>query len=136
MIYSRNQEAIENEALHKAIEDEGMDPPCSNFPDAYYESYKEAGGPEIRRLAVELCQGCPVKKLCGDYAVRWEPEYGIWGGLLPIERRRERRRLIALGVPMPNLYVENAGRDYVHRVKEAPEAFELDDELEGDRFPG
>lgn len=108
MIYRRNQEALENQALHEAIRAEGMDMPCSNYPDAYYENHISVGGPEIRRIAVQLCQDCPVKKLCADYGIRWEPEYGIWGGLQPYERRRERRRLIAAGVDMPNLAVENA----------------------------
>lgn len=134
MIYSRNQEALENEALNKAILDEGMDMPCSNFPDAYFADGH--GEDHYRKLAIELCQGCPVKKLCGDYAIRWEPEYGIWGGLRPYERRKERRRLIALGVNMPNLYIENAGSGYSKRPQEADGAPDNMDQLERDGFAG
>ena len=136
MIYSRNQEAIENEALHKAIEATGEDAPCANYPDAFYADYREPGGTYIRDIAVSLCAGCPVRQLCADYATRWELVYGIWGGTLPSERRRERNRLIAAGVEMPNLYVENAGRDYQMKPRGVEEEFNDDEVLEGDRFAG
>jgi WhiB family redox-sensing transcriptional regulator len=39
-----------------------------------------------KRLALELCDRCPVKKLCADYAITAREPYGIWGGTVPSDR--------------------------------------------------
>lgn len=37
--------------------------------------------------AIKICNNCPVKKLCLKEGLKNDNiEYGIWGGLLPIER--------------------------------------------------
>lgn len=43
--------------------------------------------------AVRICQACPVRQACLDYALDNETDYvawGIWGGLTPAQRRRAR----------------------------------------------
>lgn len=35
-----------------------------------------------------ICATCPVRRECVDYAVRWDIQFGIWGGLSVRERRR------------------------------------------------
>jgi len=48
---------------------------------------------EIREAkAKAVCQLCPVRVQCLDYALRNSIRYGIWGGLDGEERARERRR--------------------------------------------
>lgn len=48
---------------------------------------------EIREAkAKAVCQRCPVRGPCLDYALRNSIRYGIWGGLNQEERARERRR--------------------------------------------
>ncbi len=49
------------------------------------------------REAKQVCEGCPVRELCRDYALENEEEFGVWGGLSEPERwelinaRRARR---------------------------------------------
>ena len=48
---------------------------------------------EIREAkAKAVCQTCPVRVQCLDYALRNSIRYGIWGGLNGEERAREHRR--------------------------------------------
>jgi hypothetical protein len=37
--------------------------------------------------AKQLCQYCPVRQTCLDYAIAGD-EHGIWGGLTTMERQR------------------------------------------------
>lgn len=57
-----------------------------------------------------LCDVCPIREACLAQAMERRERYGLWGGLIPIERRRierrerrkrlqERRRREALGLP-------------------------------------
>lgn len=58
-------------------------PPCETNPDAFfpehsdYDSYLEAKA---------LCQTCPKKEACLQFALDNKIEYGCWGGTSPIER--------------------------------------------------
>jgi WhiB family transcriptional regulator, redox-sensing transcriptional regulator len=48
---------------------------------------------EIREAkAKAVCQLCPVRVQCLNYALRNSIRHGIWGGLKEEERARERRR--------------------------------------------
>lgn len=54
--------------------------------------------PEETAEAREVCQGCPERVPCLDWALRTDQRYGVWGGMGPGERRplaRERRRAVA-----------------------------------------
>ena len=42
--------------------------------------------------AKAVCESCPVRRECLDYAVENSVRYGIWGGLDEDERKLERRR--------------------------------------------
>lgn len=59
----------------------GMDPDLF-FPERG-ETVKAA---EAKRI----CQGCPVKRQCGEYAVQTGDVYGIWGGKSNKDRRGDR----------------------------------------------
>jgi WhiB family transcriptional regulator, redox-sensing transcriptional regulator len=39
-----------------------------------------------------ICEGCPVREVCLEYALANNIEHGVWGGLGENERRRLRRR--------------------------------------------
>jgi len=41
--------------------------------------------------ALRICEGCPVRQQCLDFAVRSGEKDGIWGGTTPEERIRARR---------------------------------------------
>ena len=43
-------------------------------------------------MAKEICNSCPVRKDCLDFAITNRFEYGIWGGKTPKER------LLILGI--------------------------------------
>lgn len=38
-----------------------------------------------------VCSGCPVREDCLTYAIEHREKQGMWGGLSPRERSRERR---------------------------------------------
>lgn len=38
--------------------------------------------------AKKICSTCPVAQQCLDYALEIEDNHGIWGGMVPNERRR------------------------------------------------
>jgi WhiB family redox-sensing transcriptional regulator len=58
----------------------GVDPDLF-FPERG-ESTKEAKG---------VCETCPIKRHCLEYAVQGVEKFGIWGGKSERERRRIRR---------------------------------------------
>lgn len=47
---------------------------------------------ESTREAKAVCQECPVKDHCLEFALRNTEKFGIWGGLSERERRRIRRQ--------------------------------------------
>ena len=53
-----------------------------------------SSGPAVRQLqqAKRVCAGCPVQRLCLEWAVRTSIDYGVWGGLGEDERRSLKRR--------------------------------------------
>lgn len=42
------------------------------------------------RAALKICQRCPVKQECLEFALTHQPPFGIWGG----KSERARRRII------------------------------------------
>lgn len=50
------------------------------------------------QVAQQVCEGCPVRTPCLEYALANSIEHGVWGGCSERERRRikKRRRLAAL----------------------------------------
>lgn len=68
-------------------------------PDPHDDDDKD--GPrrrETRRMyrqAIRICNSCPVKQECLDYALDFPEPFGIWGGLTRPERAtilRDRRK--------------------------------------------
>lgn len=51
-------------------------------------------GPSERQAAVakSVCELCPVKAPCLEWALESGAEYGVWGGLDEVERRALKRR--------------------------------------------
>lgn len=46
------------------------------------------------RSAIRVCDRCPVKQDCLDYAVEQGIEVGVWGGLTERQRRAYARRQV------------------------------------------
>lgn len=64
--------------------------PCKSNPYFYmdYDGYgfeNEEGHGDFKALTIDecesLCHGCPLLKLCYDFAVKNEEPSGIWGGV-------------------------------------------------------
>lgn len=54
-----------------------VDPLCKDKPEAYAD-YTDS---ITEDQAEQMCHGCPLIKLCYDYAVAAEVNQGIWGGI-------------------------------------------------------
>jgi WhiB family redox-sensing transcriptional regulator len=67
---------------------QGMDAPLFFGPDNEARPEREIREAEAKAV----CKRCPARVPCLDYALRNSIRYGIWGGLNPEERSRERRR--------------------------------------------
>lgn len=54
-------------------------------------------GPSLDEIeaAKALCQGCPVREDCLQFAIETNQESGVWGGTSEVERRRLRRAWLA-----------------------------------------
>jgi WhiB family transcriptional regulator, redox-sensing transcriptional regulator len=71
--------------LIKAIDDnDGVE--CAQLPDVFFPDDWEAGVQRDIRLAKIICNQCPIRLKCLEYALIGNESYGIWGGLLPRER--------------------------------------------------
>jgi WhiB family transcriptional regulator, redox-sensing transcriptional regulator len=61
-------------------------------PEAFFP---ERGGSTA--AAKRVCQGCPVRAECLEYALANDERFGVWGGLSERERRRIQRGAAAAG---------------------------------------
>lgn len=46
---------------------------------------------EIAQPARAICQRCPLRRPCLQYAIDTNQHFGVWGGLTTSERHRVRR---------------------------------------------
>lgn len=56
------------------------------FPPSHLERKDEREAREDRAKAI--CDSCPVRNPCLDYAMEIKEPHGIWGGLNELERKR------------------------------------------------
>ena len=59
-------------------------------------------GPSVQQIAdaKAVCQGCPVRLVCLQYALANHHDDGVWGGYDEGERRELRRKWRRLGSPL------------------------------------
>ena len=60
-------------------------------PDLFFPVAAGTAASKLVARALRICDGCPVKQQCLDYAMRSGEKDGIWGGTTPEERIRARR---------------------------------------------
>lgn len=93
----RMQDAKAYLKLAKAIEESKSIPPCmTTDPEIWFPDLSK-GNVANYRTAVKLCQQCPVKNDCLEYALTVGERFGVWGGVtadqrLQLSRGRSRRR--------------------------------------------
>lgn len=77
------------------------DLPCAGAAtEVFFPSDRDDDGkrlmswPQIREhyeyAATRYCGQCPIVEACREYAIAHE-EYGLWGGLSPVQRKAERK---------------------------------------------
>jgi hypothetical protein len=87
-------------ALSNALADLGKDPQCADplysdwfFVEPVYEEGKLSPRAIQQQLRADevnaklICDFCPVKVLCAEYAVIANEQWGIWGATTPAERK-------------------------------------------------
>lgn len=67
---------------------------CQDQPPSHFFPSDGVGVEAARRL----CETCPVKSPCLEYALAERIDHGVWGGTSERERRRIRRRRSAASV--------------------------------------
>jgi hypothetical protein len=50
------------------------------FTGTYKGPNRQVGEASLNAEAVKVCHRCPVKKLCGEFAIETEPPFGIYAG--------------------------------------------------------
>jgi WhiB family redox-sensing transcriptional regulator len=76
--------------LQRAIEAEGGQVPCQAYPDLFFPETHDNGGSKdyAPQSAKKLCRSCPVIWECGEYALEAREDFGVWGGMSAIERKK------------------------------------------------
>jgi len=86
MIATRKSTELYKELVRGITFEGGV--PCENAPDVYFMDHRDKMQPEKLRTAKALCDSCPLKRLCLEYALEAGEEQGIWGGMTGRERQR------------------------------------------------
>lgn len=68
---------------------------CQEAPDTFFYDHGDKNKVYKIKTAKKICDDCPVKFLCLEYALESNEQEGIWGGLTANERRAVRRRGLA-----------------------------------------
>lgn len=74
--------------LARAADEIADNLPCRQAPDLYFATQTEG---HYSQLAIRACSDCPIRQMCGEYAIKHNETEGIWGGLTAGERKRIRR---------------------------------------------
>lgn len=61
---------------------------CRGLPRGWFFSGSDRSEEDLRGL--QVCGTCPVREECLDYALRNRSDYGIFGGLTALQRKRIR----------------------------------------------
>lgn len=49
--------------------------------------FPDTGRNDIAHQAIRICQRCPLRQTCLDYAIANRERHGVWGGLTERQRR-------------------------------------------------
>lgn len=69
-----------------------------NYNDIHLKAQERR---EQKKLAMDTCAGCPVRKDCYEFAVLNNEPYGIWAGTIPDERKVLYKEYVNTGVLTP-----------------------------------
>lgn len=87
--YEREVKSMYVDLIAAVNENGGVE--CTQAPEAFFpEEIKDLISREIAVvIAKDICNRCPVIKLCREYALYERPSTGIWGSLTADERSSE-----------------------------------------------
>jgi WhiB family transcriptional regulator, redox-sensing transcriptional regulator len=73
-------------------------------PDIFFPTSTTSGKGLIdTKRAITICQTCPIRIPCLNFAMENDEIHGIWGGTTPEERRRAKRTAAGLRMtPTPS----------------------------------
>lgn len=91
MFNSRKAQAKYFTLVHQMREAE-TPAPCETRPELFFPDGYDSAVKMYTREAKALCDQCPFKLACLDYALEAQEEYGIWAGTTPEERREMLKR--------------------------------------------
>lgn len=63
-------------------------PPCRDLQHLFFPD--DGAHPNLTLQAKAICQACPARKPCDQYATRNKEPEGVWGGRTPKDRRNKR----------------------------------------------
>lgn len=63
---------------------------CIGHEDLFYSSDDEPKGVRRRKeqAAVAVCDTCPVREVCRQFAIEAEELFGVWGGMTEMDRHK------------------------------------------------
>jgi WhiB family redox-sensing transcriptional regulator len=84
----KDQERVYLELMVAIQKNDGVE--CAQVPDIFFpDDWAVSKGTDIA-LAKQICERCPVRLQCLEYAMIAEDEQGLWAGLTAHERRQLR----------------------------------------------
>jgi len=71
-----------------------LDASCRDVdPELFFATSKDPKSLAQTATAVAICGVCSVRTACLTMAIVTDARYGVWGGMIPVERDRVRRKL-------------------------------------------
>lgn len=68
------------------LPDTWPDTPCRESPHLFVDASRKTPLKHVVEDAKRLCDRCPVRDACRDYAIANDEQDGVWGGMTPDER--------------------------------------------------
>jgi len=65
---------------------------CAGVDTEFFYPATEVFTNDDRHMLTKICSACPIVDMCREWGTVHE-RHGVWGGLLPIERERARKKL-------------------------------------------
>src|SRR3954447_12686448 len=81
--------------LQRQLEEVGPVPCQESDVTAWWPDKRDLDSPATHG-AVAACRRCPLQVPCAEYAIAADERFGVWGGLVPEDRRALRRHISQL----------------------------------------
>lgn len=67
---------------------------CEQLPDVFFpeDGINPTETKQMNVMAKQVCERCPIRIQCGEYAILNQEPFGIWGGLTVADRERLRKK--------------------------------------------